>query len=143
SESLDGFGVLFSASLTKASVRPTKDAPEIDMPGLSETVLNGTLYYEKHGFQARVSARHRSDFLGQVSGLSLANDMVFIKAETIIDAQIGYDFTDHGIDGLSALFQVNNLTNEKFSTFQNGDARQVRDVQNYGRTFMIGLNYRM
>ncbi|MCK5426017.1 MAG: TonB-dependent receptor, partial [Emcibacter sp.] len=103
SESLDGFGVLFSASLTKASVRPTKDAPEIDMPGLSETVLNGTLYYEKHGFQARVSARHRSDFLGQVSGLSLANDMVFIKAETIIDAQIGYDFTDHGIDGLSAL----------------------------------------
>ncbi len=143
SDSLDGFGALFSASLTKASVRPTKDAPEIDMPGLSETVINATLYYEKHGFQSRISARYRSDFLGEVSGLSLVNDMVFIKAETIFDAQIGYDFSDHGVEGLSVLFQVNNLTNERFSTYQNGDTRQVRDFQNYGRTFMFGLNYRM
>ena len=40
------------------------------------------------------------------------------------------------------LFQVNNMTDEPFHTFQNGDERQVIDYQTYGRTFLIGVNYK-
>jgi iron complex outermembrane recepter protein len=41
------------------------------------------------------------------------------------------------------LFQVSNLNNEPFVTYQNGDERQVRDFQNYGRNFMLGVSYKL
>ncbi|WP_262690211.1 TonB-dependent receptor [Kordiimonas aestuarii] len=143
SDALEGFGVLGSASFTNSKIVDPNSGDEITLPGLSKTVLNGTVYYEDHGFQARASVRHRSKFLGEVATLSLARTLVDVEAETIVDAQIGYDLTEVGVDGLSILFQVNNLTNEPFTTYYNGDPRQVRDYQNYGRTFLFGLNYKM
>ncbi|SDE10082.1 TonB-dependent receptor [Kordiimonas lacus] len=142
SEALDGFGILGSASFTKSSIIDPNSQEKITLPGLSKTVLNGTIYYEKYGFQARASVRHRSSFLGEVSALSLTRVKVDVEAETIVDAQLGYDLSEVGVDGLTVLFQVNNLTNEPFTTFYNGDSRQVRDFQNYGRTFLFGLNYK-
>lgn len=142
-EELSGFGMLGSASFTKSEIIDPNSGSEITLPGLSKTVINGTLYYEDHGFQARASVRHRSKFLGEVATLSLARTLVDVEAETIIDAQLGYDLSEVGIDGLSILFQVNNLTNEPFITYYNGDPRQTRDYQNYGRTFLFGLNYKM
>ncbi|GLP95854.1 TonB-dependent receptor [Paraferrimonas sedimenticola] len=143
-DSLQGFGVILSGSYTKSEVKETNDSEPTKLPGLSEKVANATLYYENYGFQGRVSARYRSDFLGEVTGLSLARTPVFVKAETVVDAQVGYDFSESGIDalyGLSVLFQVNNLTNEPFVTYQNEDARQIRDYQVYGRNYMLGFSY--
>src|SRR3546814_15609696 len=51
-------------------------AAPIAMPGLSRWVVNGTAYFEKAGFQARISGRYRSKFLAEVSGLSLKRDLV-------------------------------------------------------------------
>jgi iron complex outermembrane receptor protein len=138
---LDGFGILGSASYTDSSVREGGADP-IQMPGLSRWVVNGTVYFEKAGFQARASARHRSSFLAEVSGLSLARDRVMAAAETVIDAQIGYTFQSGALEGLGILLQGSNLTNEPFITYYNDDPRQVRDYQSYGRNFMIGLTYR-
>ena len=138
---LDGFGILGSASYTESSVREGGAAP-IPMPGLSRWVVNGTVYFEKAGFQARASARHRSSFLAEVSGLSLARDRVMARAETVIDAQIGYTFQSGMLEGLGILVQGSNLTNEPFITYYNNDERQVRDYQSYGRNFMVGLTYR-
>ena len=112
------------------------------MPGLSKWVANSTLYYEKSGFQARVSGRYRSEFLAEVSGLSLKRDLISAKGEFLVDAQIGYEFQDGPLHGLSILATGSNLTNEPFITFYNGDERQVRDHQNYGRNFMLGVNYK-
>lgn len=141
SSTLDGFGVLGSASYTESSVREGAADP-ISMPGLSRWVVNGTVYFEKYGFQARASARHRSSFLAEVSGLSLARDRVMARAETVIDAQIGYTFQSGALEGLGILLQGSNLTNEPFITYYNNDPRQVRDYQSYGRNFMAGLTYR-
>jgi len=142
-EELEGFGALFSASFTDSEVKETPSSDSIEMPGLSKTVMNTTVYYEKAGFQARASLRYRSDFLGEVSGLSLVRESKFVAAESIIDAQVSYDLSEVGVDGLTVLFQVNNLTNEPFTTYQGADKRFVRDFQNYGRTFLFGLNYKM
>lgn len=141
-EELTGFGITASASFTDSEVTETDTSDPIPLPGLSKTVINSTAYYERYGFSARISVRHRSDFLGEVSGLSLANTEVTIESETIFDAQMGFDFSDYGADGLTLLLQVNNLTNEPFTTYQSSDQRQVRDFQNYGRTFFMGFNYR-
>ena len=60
----------------------------------------------------------------------------------MVDAQIGYEFQSGPAEGLSILAQVNNLTDEPFYTFENGDERRIIDHQSYGRTFLVGLNYR-
>lgn len=141
SSALDGFGILASGSYTKSRVREGGAAP-ISMPGLSKWVINSTAYFEKAGFQARVSARYRSKFLAEVSGLSLARDKVMAKAEMVVDGQIGYTFQNGALEGLGILLQASNLTNEPFVTYQNDDPRQIRDYQNYGRNFMAGITYK-
>jgi iron complex outermembrane receptor protein len=138
---LDGFGLLASGSYTKSRVREGGADP-IAMPGLSRWVVNGTAYFEKYGFQARASARYRSKFLAEVSGLSLARDRVMAKSEMVIDAQIGYTFESGPLTGLGVLLQGSNLTNEPFVTYYNDDPRQIRDYQNYGRNFMAGVTYK-
>lgn len=139
---LEGFGGLFSASATDSEVQPDPANPPTAMPGLSETVMNGTLYFERAGFQTRVSARYRSDYLGEVAGFGNGRTLRSVAAETVIDAQVGYDFPSGPLQGLSILAQVNNLTDEPFKTFENGDERRTIDYQSYGRTFAVGLNYR-
>ncbi|MGH7025886.1 TonB-dependent receptor [Brevundimonas sp.] len=139
---LDGFGGQFSASWTDSEIQPDPTQAPTTMPGLSETVINTTVYYEKNGFQARVSHRYRSDFLGEVAGFGNGRTLRSVAAENIVDAQIGYEFQSGPAEGLSILAQVNNLTDEPFKTFENGDERRTIDFQQFGRTYAVGVNYR-
>ncbi|MBC2667975.1 outer membrane beta-barrel protein [Novosphingobium piscinae] len=141
SEALDGFGILGSASYSESEVREG-NSPPISIPGLSSWVINGTAYYEKNGFQLRASARYRSKFLAEVSGLSLARELQMAAGETIVDAQIGYTFQSGSLEGLGILLQGTNLTNAPFKTYLNNDERQVRDYQRYGRNLMLGVTYK-
>lgn len=139
---LEGFGFMFSASATDSEIQPDPTQAPTALPGLSETVVNGTVYYERGGFEARMSSRYRSDFLGEVAGFGNGRTLRSVAAETVVDAQIGYSFESGPLDGLSILAQVNNVTDEPFKTFENGDERRTIDYQSYGRTFAVGINYR-
>ncbi|KQY92159.1 MULTISPECIES: TonB-dependent receptor [unclassified Brevundimonas] len=139
---LEGFGGQLSVSQTESKIQPDLGNPAEPIPGLSETVANLTLYYEKDGVQARVSNRYRSEFVGEVAGFGNGRTFRRVAAENIVDAQIGYEFQAGPLEGLSALFQVNNLTDEPFYTYEGGDERRIIDYQSYGRTFLFGLNYR-
>lgn len=139
---LEGFGAQFSASTTDSEVQPDPTQAPTALPGLSENVINGSLYYERYGFQSRISARYRSDYLGEVAGFGNGRTLRSVAAETVVDAQVGYEFQSGPLEGLSVLAQVNNLTDEPFKTFENGDERRTIDYQHYGRTFAVGLNYK-
>jgi iron complex outermembrane receptor protein len=138
---LEGFGAQFSISQTSSEITPDGQNATA-LPGLSETVANLTVYYENNGWQLRASNRYRSDFLGEVAGFGNGRTLRSVAAENIVDAQIGYEFQSGILEGASVLFQVNNLTDEPFKTFQNGDERQTIDFQQYGRTYLFGINYR-
>lgn len=142
-KSLKGFGLLFSTMLADSSVKDgTPEAEAIDLPGFSSTVINATAYYERYGFQARASVRYRSTFLGEISGLSLVRDQRFVRAETLVDAQISYDLSRTKIKqlrGLSVQLQGYNLSNQPFTSYHGNDLRLVRDYQNYGRTILLGV----
>jgi iron complex outermembrane receptor protein len=112
------------------------------MPGLSKKVINTTFYYENNGFNARISNRYRSKFLGEVAGLSAARIYRTVDTESVLDAQIGYEFRQGPLDGLSILLQANNITDEPFKTYENGDPRRTIDYQKYGTTYMVGVSYR-
>lgn len=144
-DSLSPFGVIFSASFVDSSVRKEPGAEKEQLGGLSKEVYNATFYYEDYGFQFRTSVRKRSKFLGEVADHALQRNRRSFQGETLVDAQIGYDFSESGIDalyGLSVLLQVSNLTNEPFVTYEGSDTRRVIDYQNYGRNYMLGINYK-
>jgi iron complex outermembrane receptor protein len=89
--------------------------------------------------------RKRGDFRGDVYGIGFDTQQVDIMGETIVDAQIGFDFGDAGyksLEGLSVFLQGQNLTEEPFVSLQ-GNAFQVRDYQDYGSTYLLGFSYKM
>ncbi|MBW4941927.1 hypothetical protein KZW05_27375, partial [Klebsiella pneumoniae] len=94
------------------------------------------------GFQFRTSTRYRSKFLGEVSGLSASRVFTGVKAETIIDAQVGYTFQSGRLKGLQIQLEGKNLNDAPFVTYQNNDLRQVTDYQKYGPTYMLGASYK-
>jgi iron complex outermembrane receptor protein len=115
----------------------------MDLPDYSRWVASGTLFFEKAGFNARVSARHRSSFQGIFVGFGGERELRRALKETIVDAQIGYDFQESSpLNGLSLFVQGQNLTDEPFVSVDNGAPLQIRNYQTYGRRFMAGFNYK-
>ena len=136
------FTITYRSSLTRSSVRRDSDSPKEQLPGLSRNVLNGTVYYERGGFGARLSARHRSKFLAEAFQIGLSRELTMAKAETILDAQLSYDATRLGVNGLTLYLQGSNLTDEPFVQFFNNDPTQFRHWHTYGRNVMAGATFK-
>uniref|UniRef100_UPI00286C9BED outer membrane beta-barrel protein n=1 Tax=Sphingomonas sp. TaxID=28214 RepID=UPI00286C9BED len=140
---LDGLGIFTSISHVKSRVRYANSPSAITIPGQSKWVGTAEAYFEKSGFQARVSYRYRSKFLAEIAGLSANPEYRTSKAEGILDAQIGYEFQKGTmLQGLSVLLQAKNLTDRPFVTYDGNDPRLVRDYQHYGRDYYLGLAYK-
>ncbi|MFL6735059.1 MAG: TonB-dependent receptor [Sphingomicrobium sp.] len=140
---LDGFGFTGGVGYTKSRIHVSPGAPASNLPGYSKWVANGTAYFEKYGFSSRVSARYRSSFIGEVSGFGANRTLRRSKPETVIDAQVGYDFQpDSRLAGLSIYLQGQNLTDEPFVTENPGGGNQIVNYQEFGRRFMLGANFK-
>jgi iron complex outermembrane recepter protein len=151
-DALTGFGAILSISQTSSSIT-IADPPgnnfltgnnlgNVPLPGLSKTVWNATVYYERAGFSARVATRARSKYIGEVTNFANDRSFKYVKGDRITDAQLGYEFGAGRLDGVSVLFQVNNLTNEPYIAYAVSETRQ-QDFQEYGRQFLLGVNYRL
>ncbi len=139
---LNGFGTILSGNYTKSSLVYPGNPDPITVPGLSEWVANGTLYYQYNGFEARVSDNYRSSFLGRVSGISATRIEQTIKGGSTYDAQVSYTFDSGRMKGLTLIAQGSNLSNKSFITYQNGDPRQVQTWESYGRRYEVGISYK-
>lgn len=137
-DSLDGFGLLASHTYVDQSMKDF-NGDDYTLPGLSERVSSFTAYYEKDGFQARVSMRKRSDFTASIySTIGLATSERFAVGETLWDAQVGYDITEH----LYVYVQGQNLTNEAFQTKFEDSQYATDQYFDYGRSFQAGFSYK-
>ncbi|MCG8370116.1 MAG: TonB-dependent receptor, partial [Proteobacteria bacterium] len=136
---LEGLGLIASASFYDGKL---DDGAAV--PGLSDETYQSTLYYERGGFQARVSWTKRDDFRTEFLGLSLALTDTIDQGADLIDAQIGYDFGLGGferLDGLYISLQGQNLTDE--DTLQTtGDSREVIKFQSFGANYLLNVNYK-
>ncbi|TDK26251.1 TonB-dependent receptor [Luteimonas aestuarii] len=150
SDAMRGFGIIASASFNDSDItippppnaQSSVGSESIMLPGLSERVYNLTAYYERNGFEARVSQRRRSDFIGEIGNFDGDRSLRYVVGENITDAQVSYAFGDHtGLGGLSVLFQVSNLTNEAYQTYAGTRDRPLEYIE-WGRTYLLGVNYR-
>ncbi len=140
---LEGFGFTGGVGYTKTNVKD-QNGNRSSIPGYSKWVANGTLFFERSGFSARGSVRHRTSFLGDFTGFGGSPTRRIALKETIVDGQLGYEFGKGTfLSGLSVYVQGQNLTDERFrSVAPNGNPLLVIDNQTYGRRFLAGFTYK-
>ena len=137
SDMLEGFGIAASATFIDAEL---DDGTAI--PGQSDEVYSVTAYYEMSGFEFRVAATDRSEYLTYQRGGSNKIEAATRDAVTQVDAQISYDFEDSGIEyleGLRISLQGTNLTDEKEETIDGNGIVTLR--REFGPSYMLNLNY--
>lgn len=141
---LKGFGFVASASFFKSSIQPDLGNPATPLVGLSDRVQSATIYYEaKGGFSARMSARYRSAYRGDIATFGPRGAVYRnLQPETVLDAQISYAFKTGSMKGLTLTAQVYNLTDEPLNASSGSDLRFVQDYQRYGPSFSMGAAYK-
>jgi iron complex outermembrane recepter protein len=136
----DGLGLNASYSYTESEVQKLTglggDSVPQSLEGLSKNVANLTLFYGYEGFETRVSARYRSSFVSEQ--VAINSQVVNFDAETVLDYQASYEV----IEGLTALFQVNNLTDAPTRSYF-GTEQKTGTLQYFGREFFLGFTYAM
>jgi len=141
SQTLDGFGFIVSGAVNDSSI--DINGVETAVPGLSEEVVNTTLYFEKGGFSARVSNRYRGDFIGEVPEFDSSLTLKNVSAESLLDAQVGYEFQDGLMRGLSVTVSGTNLTDEPFILNNvNDPTYNLIKYQEYGAVYSLALTYK-
>jgi outer membrane receptor protein involved in Fe transport len=99
-------------------------------------------FYEKNGFQARVAVNWRAAYLdhfGQIQGGSIyGTEPTFVNSTTQVDFSTSYDLTEHFNIYLEAL----NLNDATYST-HGRYAEQLLDADDYGRTFKVGIHWKL
>ncbi|MGH8077189.1 MAG: TonB-dependent receptor [Lysobacter sp.] len=144
---LEGFGIVASASFNDSNIKirdpesaSSVGSGDIALPGLSDRVYNLTAYYERGGFEARVSQRKRSDFIGEIGNFAGNRTLRYVVGEDITDAQVSYAFGG-SLQGLSLLLQASNLTNSSYQTYAGTRDRPLENIE-WGRTYLVGVNYK-
>jgi iron complex outermembrane receptor protein len=66
-----------------------------------------------------------------------------VAPESILDAQVGYEWRTGPLEGLSVNLQGTNLTDEPFALTNVGaDERDLIKYQKYGANYSLALTYR-
>ena len=137
---LGGFGVETSATFLDSSFTiPTLGARterDLRLPGTSDFIFNGSVFFEKFGLSTRLSYTYRDDWLDETE--SEGND-VFWNAQERVDASIRYTFTDlFGDSALTIFADANNITNQVDVRFTNTIATP-NQVESFGARYLFGL----
>lgn len=157
---LEGFGVVASVSKLNSSIRDQQVNPDtgqviagssVPLNGMSGISNNVTVYYEQHGYSARVSQRYRSAFTATTRDIYLNSTTRRQAADKVVDLQLGYSFDEQGpMKGLSLLLQVNNLLNKKTMNLKIDTGLNLPDTTQlypnytyeFGRQVLFGANYK-
>ena len=135
---LDGFGISGNVTLQRSEASPGDDwRSETDFINAPELQFNGQLFFEKYGFDGRISYQYTDRYLEDLRDYGINK---WINDWDRLDAQLRYTFDN----GLTLRGEVQNILeghNYWAIRGENGDAFQKDYVEN-GRTVYLGLDYR-
>jgi iron complex outermembrane recepter protein len=103
---------------------------------LSKKTANATLYYGRSGFEARVSASYRDDYVRIVPGLNGQN-ADGMHGGVYIDASASYRVNDH----LQISLEGQNLGDTYEHTFNDTIEQRNEYYRNFGRQYTVGVRY--
>lgn len=101
--------------------------------GLSDTIVNASLFYEKYGFSARVSYQWRSDWLDTLGGLGSGE---YRQGYENLDVSLRYAINDN----LTLFADLANLTDEIYVAYA-GTPATPTEVEQIGSRYLFGLRF--
>lgn len=133
---LSSFGVNAAYTYADAEIELGNNLTS-GIPGYSKHTASAEIYYENNGWRARVNGRHRSGFISEIQQFDGSLDPQRALEETVFDAQVGYEWEQGKLEGLSVNFEVYNITDEPFRTEQSISAEDtfVSRREDYGTTY--------
>ncbi len=139
-----GFGVIANATFVTSNKE--YNPYDTSVSGFAVTGLansaNFIAFYDKNGIQARVAVNHRDQYLdhfGQAQNNSAyGTEPTFVNATTQVDFSTSYQLTKQ----LQVYFEALNLTDATYST-HGRFSEQILDVVDYGRTFTLGVHFKL
>ena len=142
---IDGFFSGFGASLNVALIESEYTTPEgniFALPGQSDTNYNASVFYEDHGFTARVTYRYRSEWLDETETGAVFNlgGGVYWAAQNRLDASFRYDLEELTGQKASVFLDLNNITDESDMRYT-AQEWNVNQVESFGKRFIAGVRY--
>ena len=139
-----GFG--FNANATFVDTDKPYDRTDISQSGFAVTGLadsaNLVAFFDKYGFEARVAANWRDEYLLQFgqnqNNSAFGAEPTFVNSSLQIDFSTSYQFNEK----FNVYFEALNVTNETLSTHGRFD-NQLLDVFAYGRRYALGARVRL
>ncbi|HEY0687329.1 MAG TPA: TonB-dependent receptor [Steroidobacter sp.] len=139
-----GFG--FNGNVTLVNTDKPYDRYDISTSGFAVTGLadsaNFIGFYDKNGFEVRVAANWRDEYLLQFgqnqNNSQFGAEPTFVNSSLQIDVSTSYQLTE----SLNVFFEALNVTNDTMSTHGRFD-NQLLDVFAYGRRYALGARFRM
>ena len=135
---LDGFGVQGNLSLLGGNfdTRAVGTVPAqfgVAFSGLSDTIVNASLFYEKYGISARVSYQWRSDWLDTLGGLGAGESRAGYEN---LDVSLRYELTEN----FTLFADLANLTDEYYIAYT-GAPSLVSEIEQIGRRYLFGIRF--
>ncbi len=133
----DGLGVFANYAYTSSDIKenmPTVNPYPIE--GLMKSNGGATLWYEKAGYEARISANYHSAFVRNPTWG--AGQLILNEAETYVTFNLSKQITPQ----MQIRFGIDNLTNQKV-VYTSGNNRYQQEVTEFGRRFNLGISYKM
>ena len=133
---LSGFGVQGNLTLLDGHFkarRPDGGLFRSAFPGMSDTIVNASLFYEKYGLSAMVSYQWRSEYLDTLGGLGAGE---FRDGYENLDVSVRYAVTDN----ITVFADLANLTNAIYSAYE-GTSSTPSEVEQIGARYMFGARF--
>jgi TonB-dependent receptor len=133
----NGFGVFSNYSYTNSDIREKIPAASpFPVEGLMKHNGGVTLWYERSGYEARLSANYHSAFVRNPTWG--AGQLSVNEAETYVTLNFAKQLTKN----VQVRFGIDNLTNQKVVyTYNNNPFQQ--EVTEFGRRFNLGVSYKL
>lgn len=133
----NGFGIFSNYSYTSSDIKenfPSRNPFPIE--GLMKHNGGVTVWYEKNGFEARMSANYHSAFVRNPTWG--AGQLINNEAETYVTLNLAKQLTPN----VQLRVGIDNLTNQKvvYTTAKNPFQQEVTE---FGRRFNVGVSYKL
>ncbi|WHO39243.1 TonB-dependent receptor [Sphingobium sp. AP49] len=109
-----------------------------DLIGLSKNTASGTLYYEDSKFSIRSTVNWRDGFIRGIPA-SPGSDLLGNDPTLFVDASASYNINDR----FKIIVEATNLTDEQNRLYVDSVRKDTLFETRIGRTFTVGVNYRM
>ncbi|HEX7983086.1 MAG TPA: TonB-dependent receptor [Duganella sp.] len=133
----DGLGIASNYAYTTSNIREaTPSVNPYPIEGLMKHNGGVTLWYEKAGYEARLSANYKSAFVRNPTWN--AGQLIENEAETYLTLNLAKQITPN----IQLRFGIDNLTNQK-AVYTSANIPVQQEVTEFGRRFNLGLSFKL